>query len=306
MKSSIASLFTKLTLATSVVGVLAGCDDPEYATPTPVSSANVAQARVLVVNAAPGTQGVTATLENLPFGTAIPYLSTFVPTYTPIQSGLRLFVFNDAANIPATPTIPPPPAQQPATTPLPVITSPRTLLSRTTYAVGTNYTVFLTDPPTRAYAYLITATSDQGGIRTVTLVDNLAAPAAGNAKIRFVNLAPTATGGNTTYGIFNALTGTSPFSAVPQAVPARGYRSTSFTPPVVTGQPAPVPTNFAEFTEVPAGPYTLDVRSSATTPAIAGTALPTTFVAGKIYTLYVRGILNNTATPLGISVVTHN
>ncbi len=298
MKFSFNSFVPKLTMAAAVAATLAGCGEPEYPTPTPISSANVAQASVLVVNAAPGTRGITATLENLPFGTTIPYLGTFVPTYTPIQSGLRLFVFNDPANIPATPTVPPPPAPQPATTPLPVITSPRTLLARATYAVGTNYTVFLTDPPTRAYAYLITATSDQGGIRTLTLIDDLAAPTvATNAKIRFVNLAPTATGGNTTYGIYNSTTAASLFSTVP----LRAYRALSVTTPVAA--------NYANFTEVAAGSYTLDVRSVATA-AIAGTQQVVTLAPGKIYTLYTRGISNGAAnngpTPLGISVVTHN
>lgn len=298
MKFSFVSLLTKLTLATSVAGALVGCDEPTYPTPTPVTESSVGQARVLVVNAAPGSQGVTTQLDNQPFGVVAPYLSNAAGTYTSVSAGLRLLLFNDLANIPATPVVTPAPVP-----PLPVLTAPRTLVSRTAFLGGTNYTIFITDSPTRAYAPLITATSDQGGIRTLTLTDNLAAPTGTNtAKIRFVNLAPTATGiGNTTYGIYNSLTQAPLFSAVP----LRAYRAPTNTS---TATP-PVTTNFATFTEVAAGPYTLDVRSVTITPLV-GTQLPITLVAGKIYTLYVRGVSNGAAnngpTPLGISVVTHN
>lgn len=281
MKFSFASLFTKLTLATSLASVLVGCDEPDYGTPTPVTESTVGQARVLVVNAAPGTQGVTTTFENLPFGTVTPYLSSPVGTYTTANAGLRLFVFSDPTNIPATPAA----ATAAGIAPL---TAPRPLTLRTALLGNTNYTIFLVDPPTRAYAYPVTATSDPGGIRSVILTDNLTAPAAGNAKIRFVNLATSGT-----YGIFNGAT--SLFSAVP----FRAVRA------VNSGTVAPV-TNYANFTEVAAGTYTLDVRSVATTP-LAGTSQSIQFAAGKIYTLYVRGTAGSgAATALGISTVLHN
>ena len=293
MKFSFVSLITKFTLATSVAGALAGCDDPTYPTPTPVTESSVGRAQVLVVNAAPGSTSVGITLDNTAFGTPLPYLG--VSAATSIPAGLRLFIYSEPTNIPATPTPTPPPA-----TPLPVVTVARPVVARTAFLGGTNYTVFLTDVPTRAYAFPITATSDQGGIRTLTLLDNLAAPAmATNAKIRFVNLSPSGT-----YGIFNTSTvpaGTSLFLAVP----TRRFRDISFVTPPVPPSTTGITTNFANFTEVPEGLYTLDVRSTATT-ALTGTRLPVTLAAGKIYTLYVRGIAGNATTPLGISVVTHN
>ena len=291
MKFSFVSLLTKLTLATSVAGALVGCDEPTYPTPTPVTESSVGKAQVLVVNAAPGSTGVGITLDNTALGSALPYLG--VSPITSVAAGLRLFIYSEPTNIPATPVVTPPP-----TVPLPVVTVARPVVARTALLGGTNYTIFITDPPTRAYAPIITATSDQGGIRLLTLTDNLAAPAvATNAKIRFVNLAPTATGGNTTYGIFNSLTQAPLFSAVPTRV----YRSIASTS---TATP-PVTTTFANFTEVAAGAYTLDVRSAPATP-LAGTQQVITLVAGKIYTLYTRGVAGNTTTPLGISVVTHN
>ena len=285
MKFSFISLFTKLTLATSVAGALVGCDEPTYPTPTPVTESSVGQSRVLVVNAAPGTTGTSITLDNTAFGTPLPYLGASAATSIP--AGLRLFIYSEPTNIPATPVVTPPPA-----VPLPVVTVARPVVARTAFLGGTNYTIFLTDAPTRAYANPVTATSDQGGIRTLTLTDNLAAPTAGTAKIRFVNLAPSGT-----YGIFNTTmvpAGTSLFPAVP----TRAYRG-------LTSGTGSALVTFANFTEVAAGSYTLDVRSTATTP-LAGTQQVITLVAGKIYTLYTRGIAGNTTTPLGISVVTHN
>ncbi|OGX86085.1 hypothetical protein BEN47_13335 [Hymenobacter lapidarius] len=281
MKFSFASLLTKLTLATSVAGALVGCDEPNYPTPTPVTESSVGQARVLVVNAAPGSQGVTTTVDGSPFGAVAPYLGTAAGTYTGVSAGQRLFLFNDPANVPSNATT------SPAT--------PRTLAARSLYLGGTNYTVFVTDVPTRPFTTPVTSTSDQGGIRTLTLTDNLAAPAvATNAKIRFVNLAPTATGGSTTYGIFNSLTQAPLFSAAP----TRAFRGLS----TGTGTTA---VTFANFTEVAAGTYKLDVRSVAATPLV-GTQQDITLVAGKIYTLYVRGIAGSSTTPLGISIVANN
>ena len=277
------SVFTKLTLAASVAVALTSCDDPEYATPTPVTSSSLGQTRILVVNAAPGTTGTSVTLDNIVYNPSpLPYLGQGT-AYSTVSGGQRLLVVNDPANIPAVP------ANPPAGTVTP--TTPRTLAARSAYSAGLNYTVFITDQPTRAFAVPVTTTSDQGGVRTISLIDDLSAPAtATNAKIRFVNLAPP----SGSYGIFNSTTNTALFSAVP----IRAYRA------INSGTVAPV-TNYATFTEVPAGSYNLDVRSTAST-AIAGTQQTITFAAGKIYTLYVRGVAGNATTPLGISVVTHN
>jgi hypothetical protein len=276
------SVFTKLTLAASVATALTSCDDPEYATPTPVTSSSLGQTRILVVNAAPGTTGTSVNLDNAGYAASLPYL-TAGPSYSTVSGGQRLLVINDPANIPAVP------ANPPAGTVTP--TTPRTLAVRSAYTAGLNYTVFITDQPTRAFVVPVTASSNQGGIQTLTLIDDLSAPAtATNAKIRFVNLAPP----SGSYGIFNSTTNTALFSAVP----IRPYRA------INSGTTAPV-TNYATFTEVPAGSYNLDVRSTAST-AIAGTQQTITFAAGKIYTLYVRGVAGNATTPLGISTVLHN
>lgn len=256
------SFSTKLALAASVAAVMTGCDDPDYPTPTPSTQAG--QGRVIVVNAAPGAGDAQVSgIDNAapsPAIAAIPYLSA--SSYTNLNAGQRLLTFGTATNL-----------------------NNNQIFLRNGFTTNTNTTVFLTDPPTRA-----ASGSDQGGVRTLVLADNLAAPAtATNAKIRFVNLAPSGT-----YGIFNSLTNASLFSAIP----TRAFRAVSATASGVT-------TTFANFTEVPAGTYTLDVRSTASTP-IVGTQQVVTLAAGKIYTLYTRGVAGNTATPLGISTVLHN
>ena len=274
MKFSFNSFVPKLTLAAALVGTLAGCDDPEYATPQAITTASTAQARYQVVNAAPGGNNAQLlSIDNVAPATAfapIPYLGT--ATYSSLSAGQRLLLFSVTGNL-----------------------NNQQVAVRPTFNTGSSSTIFLTDSPTRP-----ASGTDPGGVRSVVLTDNLSAPAvATNAKIRFVNLATTGT-----YGIYNATTApaTSLFSAVPFRA-SRAITNTTTTTPAVT-------TNFANFTEVAAGAYTLDVRASATAPAtptpIAGTQLQTTFAPGKIYTLYVRGTAGNATNPLGISVVTHN
>lgn len=264
MKFSFVSLFTKLTLATSMAGALVGCDDPEYDTPKPETTTTLASARVLVVNASPDSQTGTVTVDNAPVNQTVSYLGS--SAYLQVPVGLRqvgVVVPNSVKDASGN-VVPGVVRQQ--------------------FAAGSSYTVFSTDAPTRTGSG-----TDLGGVRAIVLSDNLAAPAANKAKIRFVNLASTGT-----YGIFNSVTQASLFSAVP----TRAYRLTN------NGTTA-TSTNYATFTEVDAGTYTLDVRSAATTP-LAGTAQAITFAAGKIYTLYVRGIAGSTTAPLGISTVLHN
>lgn len=268
MKFSFVSLVTKLALATSVAGLLAGCDEPTYPAPSPIATASTAQARYQIVNAAPGASAAQLlSIDNVASSlAAIPAFLGTVP-YATLPAGPRLLLFSVAGNL-----------------------NSQQVVLRNAFNTNSNTTIFLTDAPTRP-----ASGSDLGGVRTTVLTDNLAPPAvATNAKVRFVNLAPSGT-----YGIFNTTTvaaGTSLFSAVQ----FRRYRDVTFTPTGTT-----TTTNFANFTDVPAGPYTLDVRSVATTP-LANTRQTITLAEGKIYTLYVRGIANNASTPLGISVVTHN
>jgi hypothetical protein len=57
------------------------------------------------------------------------------------------------------------------------------------------------------------------------------------------------------------------------------------------------------FTPVPAGTYNFDVRAG------GSSVLPLNGIvlqAGKIYTVFARGIVGNTTTPLGATIIVHN
>ncbi|TGE25640.1 DUF4397 domain-containing protein [Hymenobacter aquaticus] len=279
------SYLPKLALVGSLAAALVSCEDPELPEAKPVSASTVGQSKVLVVNAAPGSTGIAATAENISLGAPLAYLGSASTTF---NAGQRLFVFNEPTNIAANPANYPKVGNPPVDAP-PVNTTARTVTSRTSFLGGTNYTVFLTDQPTRPFVFPVTNTSDLGGIRTLIVTDNLAAPAAGKAKVRFFNLSPSLT---TAVGVYNT---TAPAAFL---FSARSYRAVS------TGSGSTL-VNFNTFTEVNAGAYTLDVRATATAaPVVAAKVY--TFEAGKIYTLYASGLTGSSTTPLALSVVTHN
>jgi hypothetical protein len=58
------------------------------------------------------------------------------------------------------------------------------------------------------------------------------------------------------------------------------------------------------FTPVDAGSYTFDVRLANNTSVL--TVPNISLQAGKIYTVFARGIVGNTTTPLGAEVIAHN
>jgi hypothetical protein len=61
----------------------------------------------------------------------------------------------------------------------------------------------------------------------------------------------------------------------------------------------------AGFTPVDAGTYTFDVRIAGTTTSVLN--LPGIVLqAGKIYTIFARGIVGNATTPLGASIIANN
>ena len=278
MKSLFSSFFTKLTLLATSAAVLVSCDEPNYPDAAPITTASTAQARYQIVNAAPGAGNAQLlSIDNLAPATAfapLPYLSS--ATYANLSAGQRLLLFSAATNL-----------------------NNQQVVLRNAFSTGSNTTVFLTDIPTRA-----ASGTDPGGVRTLVLTDNLAAPSTGRSRVRFINVSPslTASGANG-FGLYLTATTTSAtINSFLFAPTGRGYRATSYTVP--NSSPAQT-TNFANFTDVAAGSYTLDVRASATaTPDVAPQVL--TFASGKIYTVYVRGLRGNATTPLGLSVIEHN
>lgn len=124
-------------------------------------------------------------------------------------------------------------------------------------------------------------------IKVLFLSDNLKLPDTGKAHIRFLHLAP----GAPAVDIEFAKTGSASIDLA--NIPYVGV--------------SPNATALSTFTPIDAGPYTVNIRATGTTAVVLG--VPITFTAGKIYTIYARGLMSNgvgTALGLNASVITHN
>jgi len=140
---------------------------------------------------------------------------------------------------------------------------------------GTSTTVINADVPfTKDMSYSVFAVDSVSVISAIVLTDDLTAPAAGKAHVRFIHLSPDA-------------------PAVDVAVASSGT--------VVFGNKAFK--EFTAFTPLDAGSYSLDVRVAGTTTVAL--VLPTiTLEAGKIYTVYAKGFLGGTgAQALGAEII---
>ena len=140
---------------------------------------------------------------------------------------------------------------------------------------GTTTTVINADVPfTKDMSYSVFAVDSVSVISALVLTDDLTAPAAGKAHVRFVHLSPDA-------------------PAVDVAVASSGD--------VVFGNKAFK--EYTAFTPLDAGSYSLDVRVAGT--STVALVLPTiTLEAGKIYTVYAKGFLGGTgAQALGAEII---
>ncbi len=140
---------------------------------------------------------------------------------------------------------------------------------------GTSTTVINADLDlTKDMNYSVFAIDSVSKISALVLTDDLTAPAAGKAHVRFVHLSPDA-------------------PAVDVAVASSGD--------VVFGNKAFK--EFTAFTPLDAGSYDLDVRVAGT--STVALVLPTiTLEAGKIYTVFAKGFLGGTgAQALGAEII---
>jgi hypothetical protein len=257
-------------LALGNLFMLGACQDPDYPTPEPATSPTTIRSRVLVVNAAPDAGSQEVQLDNTPVGT-VPYLGVLNNGYVETLAGPRQLRVKNVAKASGSGNA------------ADLVTRPT--LNPTNYNNGNvGYTFFITDVLSRPNTQ-----TAEGGLRFLQVTDNLSAPrTATNAKVRFLHLSPDAPA----VGVYNTLTGAEVFAP-------RAYRATS----AGTGA---TQVNFTNFTEIPAGTYSLDVRANAaSTPVLL--VPPLTFEAGKIYTVYAHGLLNGAGPQaLGASVVVHN
>lgn len=129
---------------------------------------------------------------------------------------------------------------------------------------GTSTTVIQADLPLgKDTSYSIFAVNYVANIEPLVLEDDLSAPAAGNAHVRFIHLSPNAPG-----------------------VDIAADGGAVIFPDVTFKE-------YTDFTPVPAGTYDLEVRVAGTS-TVALDLDPIVLQAGKIYTVFAKGLLSGT------------
>ena len=152
-------------------------------------------------------------------------------------------------------------------------------------AAGTTTTVINADIPfVKDKNYSVYAFNRLASIGAILVEDDLTTPASGKAHIRFFHLSPGAPA--VTVGVLAGSTFTPVFSNRAFETQATAAANQAFAP-------------------VDAGTYTFDVRVAGTTNSVL-TLTGINLQAGKIYTVFARGIVGNTTTPLGASIIAHN
>ncbi len=246
-------------LVLTVLAGLSSCVDP-MPEPQPATGPVTERARIQVVNLVPGAEPFAVQVDNEGTQTA-PYAGQgqLAANYQQVAAGTRQIRLR-SGNV------------------------TRPVVASSNFLANTNHTLFITDTIARP-----AAGTDPGGPRALLVQDNLTAPAAGRAHVRFLQLSPNAG----TLGLFESATN------LALATP-RGYRATA-TAATVTPR-----VDFVAFTPIDARPYVLEAKAGATTAPVAG---PTTvnFEAGGIYTVVLRGLRGRTgAEAPGLTVIRHN
>lgn len=259
----------------AITSTLVGCQDPDYATPTPASGPATATARALFVNASPNAPALNFLVENV--------------------SVAQSLTLGQSSNYVAIPTGNIQLRAKAATGTVGGTLGDRDILFRAGATnqnnfgsvSGTSYSVFVTDTIQRPVPTTPAGATNTGGPQFLTVTDTLTAPTAGNARVRVFNFAPDVL----TASVRLLNPGTNQGAAT---FPGRAYRN-------VAG------TNL-RYTSVPAGTYIVQVYTANAVPT--ATTAPTSatasvaLTAGKIYTIYPYG-LNRTRT-LSVGTVLHN
>lgn len=144
-------------------------------------------------------------------------------------------------------------------------------------------TIFITDTLNRPGSG-----TAPGGPRTLVVNDNLQAFQNDSSRVRFLHLAPT----RDSLGVFNTVTDSFLFRA-------RTFRQ-------LTSGSGANQQNFANFTQLRSGSYTLDIRSpNSASPAIG--PIVAIFEPGKYYTIVARGRPDGEGDQaLGYTIIQHN
>jgi hypothetical protein len=199
-------------------------------------------ASVNVVHASPNAPGVDLLIDNAKINTAA-LLFPQNTGYLPLNEGTRNIKVN-VAN-----------------------TTTTVINADIPFVANTNYSIFAVDSVSKISALLTT--------------DDLTAPAAGKAHVRFIHLSPNAPAVDV--------------SVVGQAAGQGLFLNRTFNKTITAAQQA--------FTPVDAGTVNLEVRVAGTT-TVALAVGNVTLEAGKIYTIFARGFLGGTGTQaLGAQII---
>ena len=200
------------------------------------------KSQVMVVHASPNGPAVDVRVNNAVAISNLAYPSN--SNYTAVNSG--------ATNLKVSPTG----------------TMNYVIDANVTLAANTNYSVFAIDSVAKIKAAVVT--------------DNLTAPAAGKAHVRFFHFSPNAP------AVDIAVTGGSVL------FPNRSFNDQGTNTSVIN------------FTPLDAGTYNLEVRASGTNTVVL--SLPgVVLTAGKIYTVFAKGFLGGTgAQALGAQIIMNN
>ncbi len=271
-------IYSLVVACIATATALTSCESTQYPDPQPASAASSLSARVLFVNASPDAPALNFFLNNLASGTNIATGASTAYNTAPVGS-VQLKGKATSGNIGG-------------------LLGSADLLFRAgatnqtnfTMVTATNYTFFITDTLNRARPTTLGAT-DPGGPRFLSVTDNLAAPIQGNTHVRFFHLSP-----NAPAVWVNVLDGTKVITSFAN----RTYRAIS------TGTGATL-VNFANFTPIAAGEYTIEVRTGSATGPVALSIPKVALANGKIYTLFARGLVRGTGDrALGAGITAHN
>ncbi|HLL94959.1 MAG TPA: DUF4397 domain-containing protein [Spirosoma sp.] len=267
-----------------VAGTLIGCQDPDYATPTPATGPRTSTARALFVNASPNSPALNFLVENvsvaqsLTSGQSSSYVS--VPTGN-IQLRAKAATGAIGGTLGSNDIL---------------FRAGATNQNNFGAIAGTSYTVFVTDTIQRPVPTTPAGTSNPGGLQFLTVTDPLTQTlTAGAGGVRFFHLAPD-------LGLPASTTVTTP-----QVASLRLSSPTSSSVALANRAYRNVTAN--TFTSVPAGTYRVDVFTGATAPPTSSTIAPVASTtvnveATKLYTLYARGLRR--ANTLSVGQVQHN
>jgi hypothetical protein len=249
-------IYNKIFAVLLGASVFAACEEPEL--PTPAPSITVGQAKLAIFNLWTSSANVDMFVDNevASYGQNVAYMQRFgIAPYQTVPSGLRLLEFDTTGK--KTPSV----------------------QSQASYLSSTAYSLFLT--------------GISGSTAFLSVTDNLAAPAAGKAHVRFLQLSSNA---DTAEVVDTATIATNIF-------PSRTFRE-------VTRGSGTSAQNFASFKAIDAGEVRWRIRQvtkKSSTKAGYPLDVTETLADGKIYTIILRGRSGGSAgQELGYTVIQHN